>query len=248
MAIFSFDDVFAMNSLFFRPTLTLATALSVFSLALPGDCAFAQAQAVRQLTVTGQGEVTIPTTIARVQLTIEARGDNAEQVQQEVSRRTNAVLAVLRDRNVEQLQTTGIRLQPQYSYRDDERRFIGYIATNSLGFRIATPQAGQLIDATLQAGATQIDGVNFLAEEDAIATAEAEALRLATQDALDQADVVLNYLNLSRDEVIGISINNANNNPPPMLRNAAFRESDATTPLVGGDLTVSATVTLEIQY
>lgn len=229
-----------------RPTLTLAAALSILSLALPFR---AIAQDSRILTVTGQGEVAIPTTIARINLAIEARGENAEQVQQEVSRRTAAVLEVLRDRNVEQLQTTGVRLQPQYNYRDDERRLIGYIATNSIAFRIATDRAGQLIDETLRAGATQIDGVNFLASEDAIAIAESEALRLATQDALDQADVVLAYLNLTRQEVVRINLNNASARPSPVLRNAAFTgEDNLETRLVGGDQTVSATVTLEIEY
>lgn len=235
-----------MNALLTRPKLTLAAALSVLSLALPCP---AIAQDARILSVTGQGEVAIPTTIARIRLTIEARGENAEQVQQEVSRRTAAVLEVLRSRNVEQLQTTGVRLQPQYNYRDDERRLIGYMATNSIAFRIATDRAGQLIDETLQAGATQIDGVNFLASEDAIAIAEAEALRLATQDALNRADVVLGYLNLTRQQVIRINLNNANANPPRLLQNAAFSPSEAIeTPLVGGDLSVSANVTLEIEY
>jgi uncharacterized protein YggE len=235
-----------MNGFLARPTLTLATALSILSLALPGP---AMAQDSRILTVTGQGEVAIPTTTARIRLGIQAQGDNAEQVQQEVARRTAAVLEVLRDRNVEKLQTTGVRLQPQYNYRNDERRLIGYIATNSIAFRIAIPQAGQLIDATVQAGASQIDGVNFLASDDAIAIAEAEALRLATQDALDRADVVLSYLNFSRQDVIRININSANAGPSPLLQNAAFTREDAVeTPLVGGDQTVSAAVTLEIEY
>ncbi|MEC4803051.1 MAG: SIMPL domain-containing protein [Jaaginema sp. PMC 1079.18] len=235
-----------MNTLLSRPKLTLATAFSLLSLALPVP---AIAQDIHTLTVTGQGEVAVPTTIARISLGIEAQGNNAEQVQQEVARRTTAVLALLQQRNVAQLQTTGVQLQPQYSYRDDERRLLGYLATNSIAFRIATPQAGALIDATLKAGATKIDGVNFLATEDAIATASQEALRLATQDALDQADIVLEYLNLSRQEVSRININNANTSPPRLLQNAAFAGEDALkTQLVGGDMTVNANVTLEIEY
>ncbi|MFP4008390.1 MAG: SIMPL domain-containing protein, partial [Spirulinaceae cyanobacterium] len=132
-----------------RPTLTLATALSILSLALPFR---AIAQDTRILTVTGQGEVAIPTTIAGIRLGVQAQGENAEQVQQEVARRTAAVLDLLQERNVEKLQTTGVRLQPQYNNRDDEQRLTGYIATNSIAFRIAIPQAGRVIDATLQAG------------------------------------------------------------------------------------------------
>lgn len=225
----------------------LALAIAVLSVALPLS-AEAQERILQTITVTGQGTESIPTTITRVQLGVEVRGQTAEQVQQEVARRTSAVLEVLRSRNVPQLQTTGIRLQPRYDYRNNEQRFLGYIGTNSVSFRISTEQAGALMDDAIAAGATRIDGVSFFASDTAVATAQKEALRQATQDAQDQADAVLAALNLSRKDVVRITINGANSQPPPVLQNALVRAETAETPVVGGDRVVRASVTLEIRY
>jgi len=226
---------------------TLALALVILSFAIPLS-AQTQERILQTITVTGQGVETIPTTIARVQLGVEVRGQTAEQVQQDVARRTSAVLEVLRSRNVPQLQTTGIRLQPRYDYRNNEQRFLGYIGTNSVSFRIKTEEVGALMDAAIEAGATRIDGISFFAAEPAIAAAQKEALRRATQDAQDQADAVLSALNLSRKDVVRIAINGANHQPPPRLQNALVRAESADTPVVGGDREVRASVTLEISY
>lgn len=226
---------------------SLAAALTLFSLAIPMSVE-AQERVLRTLTVTGQGEEVIPTTITRVQLGVEVRGNTAEEVQQEVASRTAAVVDLLRSRNVEQLQTTGIRLQPRYDYRNDEQRFLGYVGTNSVSFRISTEQAGGLMDEAVKVGATKIDGVSFLATDRAIASAEKEALRDATQEAQEQADVVLSALNLTRKDIVSIQINGANPPRPPMLQNAMLRSEAASTPVIGGDQVVRASVTLEIRY
>lgn len=229
-----------------QKTTAIAIAL-LTTLSLPMSVE-AQERILRTLTVTGQGETTIPTTITRVQLGVEVRGETAADVQREVRERTSAVVDVLRSRNVAQLQTTGITLQPNYTYRDNEQRFVGYIGTNSVSFRIETERAGSLIDEAIQAGATRIDNVGFIAEDSAIAAAQKEALRDAAQDAQEQADVVLEALNLSRQEIVSIQVNGANASPPLYLQNAALRAEADGTPVIGGDRIVRASVTLEIRY
>lgn len=213
-----------------------------------------QGQIVRSLSVTGRGEESIPATIAVVQLGVEVQGKNANEVQQEVARRSSAVVELLRSRNVEKLQTTGIRLNPNYSYENNVQRLTGYTGVNTVSFRIDTQRVGNLLDEAVNAGATRIDSISFVASDDAIATARQQALREATQDAQRQADVVLSTLNLARQEVIGIQINNAFTPPPPFIPRAvapgvgdiAVRE--VYTPIVGGEQRVEATVTLQIRY
>jgi uncharacterized protein YggE len=215
------------------------------------DLGQTQRPIVRSLSVTGRGEETIPATIALVQLGVEVQGKNATGVQQEVARRSSAVVELLRSRNVEKLQTTGIRLNPNYTFENNVQRLTGYIAVNTVSFRIDTQRVGNLLDEAVNAGATRIDGISFVASEDAIATARQQALREATQDAQQQADVVLSTLNLSRQEVIGIQINNAFAPPPPSPV-AEFRAASvgvpASTPAIGGEQRVEATVTLQIRY
>ena len=212
----------------------------------------AQESPLKTLTVTGQGVETIPTTLAQVNLGVEVRGETATQVQQQVANKTSAVLELVRSRKVEKLQTTGIRLNPQYdrSRNESQPRLTGYIGSNTISFRLKTADAGKLVDEAVKAGATRIDSISFTATDPEIAKAQNEALKKATQDAQQQGNVVLSSLNLSRKDVVSIQINGANAIPPTPVYNArAFAaEAAAVTPIVGGEQSVRATVTLQMSY
>ncbi|HYX12859.1 MAG TPA: SIMPL domain-containing protein, partial [Nostoc sp.] len=57
------------------------------------------------LEVTGQGEVNVPTTLTEVQLGIQVEGKTATEVQEEVARRSTAVVDVLQNLGAQELQT-----------------------------------------------------------------------------------------------------------------------------------------------
>ena len=82
------------------------------------------------ITVTGRGVESIPATLAQVSLGVEVQGKTAEEVQQAVAQRSSKVLALLKSRNVEKLQTTGVNLNPVYSYNNNVQRLTGYTGTN----------------------------------------------------------------------------------------------------------------------
>jgi hypothetical protein len=205
----------------------------------------------RTITVTGRGVETIPTTLTQVRLGVEVQGKTAQEVQQQAARRSSAVVELLRSRQVEKLETTGISLNPVYSYNNNMQRLTGYTATNTLSFRLPNQQAGTVIDAAVKAGATRIDGISFVASDQAIATAQQQALKAATQDAQQQASAVLSVLNLSPKEVVGIQVNGANPPQPPMplmVRESALANKADSTPVVGGEQEVEASVMLQISY
>lgn len=212
--------------------------------------AFAQEQRLRTLSVTGQGIERIETTLAQVSLAVEIEAETAVEAQQEVAQQSAAVVDLLRSRNVERLQTTGINLRPNYSYSDDEQRIISYSAFNQVSFQADVEDVGALLDEAVEVGATQISGISFTAEEEAIATAQRQALRRATEDARAQADAVLDALNLSAQDIVNIQINNASQPPAPVvvMETQALRSDRATTPVVGGEQDINASVTLHIQY
>lgn len=236
--------------LFVRQYQVISLALGLLTL----TCAtpvLAQEKLLRTLTVSGRGVEMIPTTLTQVRLGVEAQGKTAQAVQQEVARRSSAVVALLRSRKVEKLETTGISLNPVFSYTDNVQRLTGYSATNIVSFRLDTKQTGTLLDEAVKAGATRIDGISFAASDTAITAAQQQALREATQDAQQQADVVLGTLNLTRREVVSIQVNGASPPPPPMLADSALRavaSQPARTPIIGGEQQVEASVTLQISY
>ncbi|MBE9250782.1 SIMPL domain-containing protein [Dolichospermum sp. LEGE 00240] len=225
-------------------------SLSIFLSAIFMLPASAQEKLWRTLTVSGRGVETISTTLSQVSLGVEVQGKTAEDVQKEAARRSSAVVALLKKRNVEKLTTTGIRLNPVYSYSNNVQRITGYAASNTVSFRITTDKAGTLLDDAVKAGATQINGVSFIASDEAIASAQKQALKKATQDAQEQAETVLSTLKLEQKDIISIQINGATPPPPMLYRVEAAKANlaDASTPIIAGEQEVQASVTLQISY
>jgi uncharacterized protein len=226
----------------------MALGLATLTFAPP---TFAQEKMWRTLSVTGRGTEAIPATLTVVRLGVEAQGKTANAVQEQVARRSTAVVTLLKSRGVEKLQTTGINLNPVYRYDNNTQTLTGYTASNVVSFRITTDKAGTLLDDAVQAGASRIDGVSFTATDEAIAAAQKQALRKATQDAQQQADSVLSALNLTRKDIVGVQINAAFSPPPPIVFQRAevgFAANKAQSPVIGGEQPVEGTVTLQISY
>ena len=188
---------------------------------------------------------------------MEIQADTAEQAQQEIAKRTEALVNFLRSRNVEQLQTAGIRLAPRYNILDEEFIFIGYVGLNTVSFRVDTERAGDIIDEAVRIGATRINGVGFMAEESEIEIAKQQVLAKATQNARDRANTVLNALNLSPQEIVKIQIGRVTVSDLTQRNGLGiinFGTDDNAisqlpqSPVIGGEQTVSASVTLHIRY
>ncbi|MEB3294652.1 MAG: SIMPL domain-containing protein, partial [Synechococcales bacterium] len=233
----------------------LPIAATLMTIALPifpiTPVAQAQERTMRTLSVTGRGVETLQTTLTQVRLGVEAQGKTAGEVQAIVAQRSTSVVNFLKGRNVEKLETTGINLSPIYRYDNGSQTLTGYSASNMVSFRTATNRAGDLMDEAVKAGASRIDGISFSATEEAIAAAQKLALAKATKDAQAQAQAVLSALNFTPKEIVGIQINGAATPPPRPMMEANFkamRSADATTPVMGGEQQVDATVTLQISY
>ena len=209
----------------------------------------AQEQLLRTLSVTGQGVENIQTTLATVRLGVEVQGASAESVQAQVAQRSNAVVKLLESRKVDKLQTMGIRLNAEYRYNEGRKRqLVGYQGSNIVSFQTGIEKAGPLMDAAVKAGASRIDGVSFMASEDAIATAQTAALQDATQKAQAQAKAVLESLGFTPKEIVGIQVNGASARPIPRARAVSLEAQDASQPLIGGEQAVRSSVTLQISY
>lgn len=230
---------------------TLVISAGLLSLAFANPV-LAQEKMMRTLTVTGRGTEMVATTITQVRLGVEAQGKTANEVQQEVARRSNAVVNLLKARQVDKLETTGINLNPSYQYDNGKQTLTGYSASNIVSFRIATEKAGTLLDEAVKAGASRIDGVSFIATDEAIAATQKTALREATQDAQAQADAVFSALNLTKGQIVSIQVNGASAPPPRPLEDfqnmRASAAPKAPSPVIGGEQEVQASVTLQISY
>ena len=215
--------------------------------------AIGEPELLRTLTVTGQGIKRIPNSLAQVRTGVEVTGKTPAEVQQEVAKRTSAVVNLLRSKNVKQLQTTGVRLNPNYersSEPSSQRVLTGYTATNTVSFDISVEKVSTLLDEIVKAGASRVDGISFTATPKAISTAKKEALQKASIDAREKADVVLNTLDLSSEEIVNIEVDGASIHSPDYSALEYSRGTNATASenIVSGNQTVKASVTLQISY
>ena len=85
------------------------------------------------------------------------------------------------------VQTSGIRLNPQYDYRDgNQPRFTGYEASNNVTIELRDIDAvGRTLDALVQAGATNLSGPNWGIVDDS--KAKAQARKAAFDQSMAQA-------------------------------------------------------------
>ena len=215
--------------------------------------AIAQPEQLRTLIVTGNGTESISTTIARVRLGVEIKGETAAQVQREIATKTSAIVELLRSQNVEQLQTTGVRLNPNYDRSDragNQTVITGYTGTNIVSFETSVEEVGNLLDEAVAVGASRVDNISFTATPAAISEAKEEALRKASINAQEQAEVVLETLDLEANEIIKIEVDRANvDRPQPFAAGRlAASESRVSTPIIGGEQEVNAAITLQISY
>lgn len=108
---------------------------------------------------------------ATVTTGVETRALTAKDAMAQNASRIDALVTALLKAGIERkdIQTSGINLNPQYDYSqrpnatvNDGPRFIGYIANNALSVTIRKlDKAGELIDAMVGAGATNINGPVF---------------------------------------------------------------------------------------
>jgi hypothetical protein len=215
--------------------------------------AMAQSENARTLTVTGAGSTLVETAIAVVRLGVSVTGTSAAEVQTQVAEQSNRLVAKLQQLEVQKLQTTGISLYPQYDPQYDPARSDNPPAKiqgeNSVQFEVSIDKAGSILDEAVAAGATRIDSVSFKATETVAASGREAALKLAVQDAMTQADIVLKELNLTRQSIRSVQVNSSSTPPGPIpLEAAALRADQAATPVLGGDQMVDATVTVTVQY
>ena len=216
---------------------------------LIGTVTLAQTDTPRILEVTGQGVVSVPTNTAQIQVGIEVEGATATEVQQEIAQITSRVVEQLNQLGVNELQTISISLRPNLKFDQGQSTVVGFIGSNTLQFEVPTEQAGETIDAAIQAGANLIQNISFMAPETELNQARLDALELAVQDAQNQAGSVLGNLDLQPLEIIDIDIIGVSS-PLPTLPRVEFSSAafDVSTPIIGGPQEVVANVALDINY
>jgi uncharacterized protein YggE len=145
------------------------------------------------------------------------------------------------------IRTSGYALEPNYrSPRPGGAPEIsGYTARNMVEVTTADlPSVGALIDTAMQAGANNIQRLEFSLKDRR--AARAQALREATAAARADAETIASALGV---KIVRVLSAQEGGEPPvrPMMMGMARMEAAPATPIEPGTLEVRATVTLQVE-
>jgi uncharacterized protein len=172
---------------------------------------------------------------------VEAMRTNATAMQSVVDR-IKALGVPERD-----IQTTGINLGAMYDYNQQTQRqvFRGYQASNRVSVKLRDVQrTGEVLDALVAAGATDLSGPEWSIDDDT--AARAQARRQAMETARAQALEYARAAGFSDIRLLEVSETIARQPPMPFLGAVRAEAADASTPVQPG--MVQAAVTVRVTY
>lgn len=196
---------------------------------------------MRQVSVTGHGEVKARPDTATVQIGVETEAPSAKEALAQNTTQAQALQQKLAELGVAEkdLQTSNFSISPTYGA--DGRQVSGYRVSNTLTVTIRNlDTAGALLDQVVQAGANSIYGISFSvadpqklleqARQAAVADAKARAGQLASAGGASVGDLLVISENVSAPPF-----------PMPMMDRAAA-EGAANVPVQAGEQSLSVDV------
>jgi uncharacterized protein YggE len=213
--------------------------------------ALAQQPPVSSIRVTGSARVTAKPDRVQIDIGITTRAPQSQEAATQNARQSDAVLAAVRKAAGPGavLKTISYSLNPNYKWHPNggEPTIDGYTALNVVQVTLdELAKIGTVIDAATQAGANNVQGIQFtLRDQDAV---RAEALREAATRARAEAEVLANALGLKVLRVLSVEENSPR--VMPIRVNGAPRAMAAAapaTPVEAGTLDITADVTLSVE-
>ena len=204
---------------------------------------------VPSIVTTGEAVVRRAPDRAFLVAAVETRARDPKDVQSQNAKAMNAVQTRVVASGIpkDAVRTLGYNIQQEFDFVNGRRVPRGYVARNAVEIRVdALEGLGELLDAVVQAGATNVSGVRFDLRDRA--GAEREALRQAVVDARARAEAAASGVGRTIDRVL--RIDDTRREPPrPMQMAMMAREvaqSDAPTPVEPGEIEIHAQATLTV--
>lgn len=155
-----------------------------------------------------------------------------------------ATLGLVRDA----IRTTGYSIQQEFDFVNGRRVPREYLARNGVEVRVdAIDKIGEILDAVVAAGATNVAGVRFDLKDRAVV--ERDALKEAVADARARAEAMAAGAGRTLDRILRIDDTRQPRivpMPSPAYRTMAAADAAAQTPIEAGLIEVRAQVTLTV--
>ncbi len=144
-------------------------------------------------TVSGEGKANIKPDSATVSVGVQAQGSTAKLAQELMNQNINKVIEAIKTLGVgsDDIKTQNYNVYPNYDPRPlspgEQQKITSYTANTNITIKVKEADKGnQVLDAATSAGANQIGGVSFDAEDKT--KAENEARAIAVKQAKEKAE------------------------------------------------------------
>lgn len=195
------------------------------------------------LNLSAYGETRIAPDKATINLGVMTESPTAAGAMASNAEKMNSVIAALRKAGIAEKdnQTSGLNLSPQYDYVQNEPpRLRGYQASNQVTVTVNDlTKLGAAVDATVKAGANQVNGIAFGLKDPT--AAENAARREAVKALQSKAELYAQATGHRIGRLVSLSEGGGYSAPPPappMMAYARMEKADMGTPVAGGELAV----------
>ncbi len=192
---------------------------------------------------TGTAEIMARPDTAFVNFGVITEARDAATAARENATKTTAVIDAIVQFGInrDNIQTSGYSVSPIMDYKQSPPITVGYRVSNQVQVKVQNlDRMGALIDTAIGAGANNVQGVRFTLEDDD--SVRREALVQAIRNAQDKARVMADTLGVRLGAVKSVT-ESSGFTPPPIVFGAARAEA-AETPIIPGEVTVNANVTI----
>jgi uncharacterized protein YggE len=224
-----------------------ATAAAVLLMANTGLTA-QDPPARPSIQVNGTGTVSVEPDEARVRVGVDSEAATAGEAQEGANQVAQRILDAVGELGIapEAVQTSRLRLMPVYQAspgREQAPRITGYRAVNTVTVELRDlSRIGPVVDATIEAGANRVDGVDFGIRDDE--EARRAAWTAAVEDARGKAETITAALGVPLGPVLEVYEQGINIPVVNMRMADAAMALESATPVATGRVSVTASVSI----
>jgi uncharacterized protein len=211
-----------MKPLFIAVALLLATVGSAQAQDRPTH--------IRTIEVVGEGEISVVPNEVVVNLGVETTDMVLEKAKEENDHRVDQILRTLRKAGIAErdIQTQNINIEPQYDYRADGRKFLGFMVRRNITATVKdVTRLDEVTSKTVSAGITSIFNYEYRTSDEKKFMQDARVKAVAS--AKEKADALAKELGLKVVKAYSVMEDNYGRPSYPMYRGRAGETMSTTT-------------------
>jgi uncharacterized protein YggE len=199
------------------------------------------------ISVKGSGKVMAKPDMATVVLGVTTRGQDPITAQNANNAAMEAVYAALDALGIkkEDIVTSGLSMNPDYSYEKETPEIIGYTVSNILTVQVRDlAKLSDVLTKSIEAGANNVNGITFGINDSQ--QAYKDALKAAMQDARGKAEAIAEAAGIKQISDVPVSVDETSYSYTPVEYKNVERAEDlaAGVPVSEGQLTINADVSV----